>query len=287
MREAFPRRRRLGDPFVAPSKIIRLLDEFLAAMETELKPYLDYASMRKEHYESVIHLLQRASNLIRAQQKNLREQGRIGKIPNSILTQAVKAMEKILDRESNQRISFRTFVDNHLRLLNCPDDITKQLEKGELTLFEALQLKRLNTENLGVDATQAKLFRQELLQRYRRERWLAHRLRHEIDLKLGKRPQLKTPSPTEAYEVRAEIESVSETNLELENRDLVGVSLFGEQITLMLELLQSIDQQKISTAEVEKLFHSVDEVLLQLQKIHRKQQLSTPTQKSDRLGFLN
>jgi hypothetical protein len=277
-----PRRRRLGDAFASPKKIEQLLEEFMNTLGPQLSQFINLEAARKKGYEPIVQLLQRASNFLRAGADINARGGKASRYPKTLLANVIKTMSDILFRESQGRISYRTFTDNNLRILGCPDDIKLLLEEGRITLFEALQLKRLSAENLAVTAAQASAARNEMIARYRRERWILHRLRYEIDLKLGKPPVIKQPptappAATNNAPARREYTSAIKPD-----------SIFSEQLSLMIELLQAIEPERLEGAELERLLNSVDDVLLQLQRIARKQNFTAAAHTpANKLGFIN
>ncbi|MEW6731533.1 MAG: hypothetical protein AB1489_09415 [Acidobacteriota bacterium] len=267
MRNSLPRRRRLGDPFSSPKKIEQLLESLLSVLDQQLAPYINIASVREKNYQPLVQLLQAASNFVRAQAHPPSARfTRSSRFPHSLLTDVVATMEELLEQESHGRISFRTFVDNNLRILDCPNDIKQLLEQGRITLFEALQLKRLNAKNLTITASQAIDLREELLTRCRRERWIAHRLRQEIDQQLGKIPSPAAISPPV---VATFIDTSADPAVEITSPS--EGSIFVEQLSLMIELLQTINADDLEGNELERLLNSIDEVLLLLQRIRRRQ----------------
>lgn len=284
MRDSLPRRRRLGDPFASPKKIGELLELLLDQLSAHLKPFMAAEQARRNNYEKLVQLLQRASNFVRTQSTS--RDSRTGRFPTALLARVVAVMSDILTRESQGRISFRTFTDNNLRVLSCPDDIKRLLEAGRITLFEALQLKRLSAENLSVTKAEAQALREEFLARCRRERWIAHRLRNEIDIKLGKRSLSVRAEPALAVSMAALPAYDLDDEFRSEFSPTPG-SLFTEQLYLMMEVLQSINPSEVDGPELERLLNSVDDVLLQLQRIQRKQQKSAPASTRTRnLGFM-
>jgi hypothetical protein len=286
MRYSLPRRRRLGDPLASPKKIEQLLDQLVRRLGSQLSSYIDLKSVESGNYDPVVQLLQAASNYVRAQSNMALRSSKPSRFSKSLLASVVETMSRILNRESQGRISFRTFTDNNLRLLSCPDDLKDMLEQGRITLFEALQLKRLGPESLSLDPEQAVTVRAEFIARCRRERWIAHRLRHEIDVKLGKRvessPHLQAISLAQQEENIIEGESDLTSTLPSVDRD----SLFVEQIILMIEMLQAIDPAALERPELDRLLNCVDEVLLQLQRIHRRQRPNPSAKRTPALGFI-
>jgi len=286
MRYSLPRRRRLGDPLASPRKIEQLLKQLVNALRPQLAAHMDLESVEQGNFEPVVQLLQAASNFVRAQSGVQSRVGKPNRFSKPLLSNVVEAMTRILNRESQGRISFRTFADNNLRILGCPDDIKNLLEEGRITLFEALQFKRLSPESLSLDPEQAMAVRDEFLSRCRRERWIAHRLRHEIDKRLGKRNEENIQATT--LPAHQNEESVlSEYGRETDEPPAVHQdSFFAEQLTLVVEMLQTIDPDQIEKTDLERLLNSVDDILLQLQRIKRRQKMKNSLKRNQALGFI-
>src|SRR5262249_36971758 len=119
-------------------------------------------------------------------------------------------------------------------------------------------------ENLSISPEKAVALRADLLARCRRERWITHHLRREIDLKLGKSSQ--TVPKVETKETDFALDSY-----QLSGPTEIAQSLFSEQITLMIDLLGEIDREKLEESELDRLLEKIDDVLLALQKIRRRQ----------------
>lgn len=275
------RQRRL-DPFACPQKISSLLEQLIKETYTELNnSYISLEQLRENNYELLVHLLQRASNFIRSGSKS-KPNKKSDKIPNQTLLKIIATMKEILVKETQNRISFRTFTDNYLRLLSCPEDIKQWLATGKIRLFEALQLKRLSAENLQITDLEAKAIRAAFFEKYSKEKWIIHRLREEVDLKLGKTP-IETSSFTE-NKITNEDNFISP----LEPSIVTSENFFKEQIYSMIEMLNSLEIQELSSEEQNKLLTQVDNVVLYLQKILKRQQKLNREHKTEKvnLGFL-
>ncbi|MBI4851166.1 MAG: hypothetical protein HY819_05005 [Acidobacteria bacterium] len=278
--KAQARGRRL-DIFASPQKIVQLLEILITKISPKLVIYISLDNIRENNYEILIHILQRGANYLRSGGKS-KPSSKNEKIPNTLLLEIVNKMSEILAEESHKRISFRTFTDNYLRILSCPNDIKQFLESGEITLFEALQLKRLSAENLKISQEKAFKLRADFFLNCRKEKWIIQRLRYEIDLKLNKfdlvENSIKNPSPP-----------IEETDLSFDRELSINPnSFFNEQICSMMEMISSIDVKELEKTELDMLLNSVDNVILQLQKIIKKQQKTIKKTKIENpnLGFL-
>lgn len=204
---------RTTDPLSTPSRLQELLAEVAEELGVD----------RNE----VVSLLRAASTFAR--------RGSCSRYPEELLKAAIATVQGLLERESRGRISLRTFVENNLRILSCPEDIKEMLEAGEVTLFEALQLKRLSLFPDGVKR------RRTLLEECRQKGWIAHRLRAEVDALLN---------PTQAPQ-----------NLP----DFVS-----EQCNQLLSLLASTDYSSMTDQEREELLAAIDNVVLRLQRLGKQ-----------------
>jgi len=282
-------RQRRFDAFACPQKIVQLLEILLEKAKNDLSPYINLNRLRENNYQLLINILQRASNFLRSGGKS-KPNRKNQQIPVNVLLNMVETMSEILQEHSQKRISFRTFTDNYLRVLSCPEDIKEWLEVGQITLFEALQLKRLNEESLNIGKKEAIKIRAEFFNHCRNQNWIIHRLREEIDLKLGKSESSIDPEFAEISKA-TQRNLANLTNLQIEeiNFSPSSESFFREQIYLMMEMLNFINFNELEKKEQEMLLVSVDAVILQLQKLTKKTQKRVKETKAEKdiLGFLS
>jgi hypothetical protein len=90
-------------------------------------------------------------------------------------------MRTILERETSGRVSFASFVDHYLRILDFPPDVLDALMRNEINLFEAEQLARLVPKRLGVTPAQAHHKRSNLLNAHIQARLSGTRLRQRVE----------------------------------------------------------------------------------------------------------
>lgn len=288
-------RQRRFDVFACPQKITQLLEILLEKSKNVLTPYIKLDRLRENNYQLLINILQRASNFLRSGGKS-KPNRKNQQIPVNVLLNIVETMSEILQEHSQKRISFRTFTDNYLRVLSCPEDIKEWLEVGQITLFEALQLKRLNEESLNVGKKEAIKIRVEFFNHCRNQNWIIHRLREEIDLKLGKSESSIEPEFAETSKATqrnlanlANLANLTDLQIEEINFSPSSESFFREQIYLMMEMLNFINFNELEKKEQEMLLTNVDTVILQLQKLTKKTQKRVKETKveKDNLGFLS
>ncbi len=210
---------RASDPLSKPSRLKALLAEVSEDLKVEK--------------DGVVSLLHAASSF----ERNGRRSSRY---PEALLQATVVKVRDILERESGSRVSLRTFVDNYLRVLSCPEDLQSMLENGEVTLFEALQLKRLSA--LSLSKEEAVRMRRALIEECRQKGWIAHHLRAEVDALL---------KPSQA--------------LPLDFPDFIS-----EQCHQLLNLLAGTDYSRMTEQERNELLTAIDVVILKLQRLGRQ-----------------
>jgi Tfp pilus assembly protein PilZ len=91
----------------------------------------------------------------------------------------------ILDCETSSQISFASFIDHYLRLLELPSDVIKVLENGDINLFEAEQFARVTEKRLGITPAEAKRKRTDLLAAHLQTKASGERLRRRVNEMLG------------------------------------------------------------------------------------------------------
>ena len=87
----------------------------------------------------------------------------------------------ILDRETSSHISFASFGEHYLRLLDFPADVVEALAKEAINLFEAEQLARVTAYRLGMTVSQAKRIRAEILSSHLHTKASSERLRQRVN----------------------------------------------------------------------------------------------------------
>lgn len=93
------------------------------------------------------------------------------------LSKASTSLNHILERETSSHISSASFVDHYVRLLDFPADLLEALSRGEINLFEAAQLARVNAERLGTNFSQAMRIHADLLSKHLQTKESGPRLR--------------------------------------------------------------------------------------------------------------
>lgn len=247
------RRKRKADP-LASLEAIRTVIEKLRAALPKLIPQKD---------KELLRLLRAARHVQRYPAMDTKR-GRPSKWEREDLLRVVVQLGDILDRETSSQISFASFVDHYLRLLDFPPDVVEALEKGDINLFEAEQLARVIAGRLGVTPTQAKRTRAELLSSHLQTKASGSRLRQRIN-------ELLRASTAEAGE-SIEAESVAEIE-DLEDFDPYdSTHLFWEQLKQLGFAFREIRRQDVTDEEIEELLKASEPILAILSRIQRRKE---------------
>jgi len=164
------RRERRSDQF-ASSSAIRSVFDLLREALPQIIP-----SNEKE----LIRLLRAARHLERYPATDTKR-GRPTRFERITLLNVASHMRTILERETSGRVSFASFVDHYLRILDFPSDVQDALSRNEINLFEAEQLARLSSKKLGFTPGQALRKRSDLLNAHIQARLSGARLRQRVE----------------------------------------------------------------------------------------------------------
>src|SRR3712207_1432243 len=137
------RRRRRPDPFATPAAVRSVLDRLRASLPGLIPP----------GEKDLVRLLRAARHVQRYPATDTRR-GRPGRWPREDLLRVVSTLETILERETSSHLSFSSFVDHYLRLLNFPSDVLEALSAGDINLSEASQLARVTPERVKASPAQ-------------------------------------------------------------------------------------------------------------------------------------
>jgi hypothetical protein len=190
--------------------------------------------------------------------------GRPSKWKREDLLRVAARLEDILDRETSSHISFASFVDHYLRLLNFPADVVEVLENGDINLFEAEQLARITIKCFGVTPGKAKRTRAELLSSHLQTRASGSRLRQRVNELL--RTLVAETGESTDDELVAELE-------DLEDFDPYdSTHLFWEQLKQLGFAFREIRREDVTNDEVEELLKASEPILAILSRIRRRKE---------------
>jgi hypothetical protein len=172
---------------------------------------------------------------------------------------------EILIRETPSHISFSTFVDHYLLLLNFPSDVIEALTRGEINLFEAEQLARVSPVRLGVTSSKAKRTRAELLSSHLQTRASGERLRRRVN-------ELLSASSTAVDASSGGDDSPPELE-DLEDFDPYdSTHLFWEQLKQLGFAFRAIRREDVTDEEIEELLAASEPIMAVLAKIQRRKE---------------
>lgn len=92
--------------------------------------------------KELVRLLRAARHLERYPATDTRR-GHPARFERMTVLNVASHMRTILERETSGRVSFASFVDHYLRILDFPSDVQDALSRNGINLFEAEQLADL------------------------------------------------------------------------------------------------------------------------------------------------
>jgi hypothetical protein len=193
------------------------------------------------------------------------KRGRPGTWKRDDLLRVAAHLSGILDRETPSQISFASFVDHYLRLLDFPVDVIEALEDGEINLFEAEQFARVVSQRLGITNDLAKRTRADLLSTHLQTKASGERLRHRIN-------EMLRASATESRGMGAELAAESEDLEDFDPYD--STHLFWEQLKQLGFAFKEIRREDVTDEEIEELLKASEPILAILNRIQRRKEQS-------------
>lgn len=247
------RRRRKADPLASTAAVRSVIEKLRTALP-DLIPHKD---------KELVRMLRAARHAQRYPATDTKR-GRPARWKREELLRVAARLSDALERETSAQISFASFVDHYLRLLDFPSDVVEPLEKGEINLFEAEQLARAAARRLGVSAEQAKSVRAELLSSHLQTRASGERLRQRVN------ELLRTPM--------AETGESASDNLVADFEDLEdfdpydSTHLFWEQLKQLGFAFREIRREDVTDEEIDELLKASEPILAILSRIRRRRE---------------
>jgi uncharacterized membrane protein YccC len=252
--KATRRRQRKADP-LASLEAVRSVIQKLRQVLPDLIPQKD---------KELVRLLRAARHAQRYPATDTKR-GRPSKWKREDLLRVAARLEDILARETSSHISFASFVDHYLRLLEFPSDVIEALENGDLNLFEAEQLARVTASRLKVSPNQAKRTRSELLSSHLQTRASGERLRQRVN-------ELLRASSAETGQTSGEMDTELEDLEDFDPYD--STHLFWEQLKQLGFAFREIRREDVTDDEIEELLKASEPILLILSRIRRRKEQS-------------
>jgi hypothetical protein len=233
---------------------VRSVIERLRSALPELIPQKD---------KELVRLLRAARHAQRYQATDTKR-GRPSKWKREELLRVAAHMGDILDRETSSHISFASFVDHYLRLLDFPSDVVEALANGEINLFEAEQLARVAANKLGVAPSKAKSTRAELLSSHLQTKASGDRLRQRVN------ELFRAPAAEAGDGTRAELAVDMEDLEDFDPYD--STHLFWEQLKQLGFAFKEIRREDVTDQEIEELLKASEPILAILSRIQRRRE---------------
>jgi hypothetical protein len=251
--KATRRRQRKADPLASP-QAVRFIIEQLRSTLPEIIPHKDKELMR----------LLRAARHAQRYPATDTKRGRPGRWKREELLGVAARLGGILERETSSHISFASFVDHYLRVIDLPADVVEALEKGEINLFEAEQFARVTAERLKVSSAQAKRTRAELLSSHLQTRASGERLRQRVN-------ELLRTSAAETGETIVDKAAMDSEDLE-DFDPYDSTHLFWEQLKQLGFAFREIRREDVTDEEIEELLKASEPILATLSRIQRRRE---------------
>ena len=191
------------------------------------------------------------------------KRGRPGRWKREDLLRVAARLGDILDRETSSQISFASFADHYLRLLDFPPDVVEALENEHINLFEAEQLARVTTRRLGATPGRAKRTRAALLSSHLQTKASGSRLRQRVN-------ELLHASAAESGETDAEPAAKPEDLEDFDPYD--STHLFWEQLKQLGFAFREVSREDVTDEEIEELVKASEPVLAILSRIRRRRE---------------
>lgn len=194
--------------------------------------------------------------------------GRRSRWPERLTIIALANLREVLGSGAYGRKGARSFVEHYLGVLHFPADVLASLERGDVNLFEAEQLSRLNSKSLRTNPARAAGRRSRIMS--------AHLAAHEAGTKLRDRvDELLRPSSGDRSE-------------SIDDASLLQVEADPGQV--FYELLSSIGQALAETTEDDlnddergRILEHGDQILLLLNRSRqRRARQAAPNAADDR-----
>jgi hypothetical protein len=249
--KATRRRTRRADPLASAEGVERVLRHLRSSLP-ELIP---------RSHKSLSSLLNSVRGLYMRQPAES-NRGRPARYAREQLMRVDSALRDILARET--RLSVRSFVGQYLPILDFPRDVREALERGDLNLFEAHQLARLNAKKLGGTDGEARGLRKKLLEAHLLAQGSGTMLRQRVKEALA---ELREPDPTET-----EVMAVGKADELLEADPLDASHLFFEELRMISRALREIGPEEVTDEDLAEIMPAVDQITLTLQKIARRKE---------------
>lgn len=187
------------------------------------------------------------------------------------LLEVGRHLRAILERETSSRVSLSSFVGLYLRILHFPADLQAALERGDLTLQEAMLLARLSSERLALPAARAEAMRREIIAAHLQAQGSQNSLRERVRELLGESNVVSSKT------VAAAVDTIDEL-LRVDPQD--KRHLFYEQIKNLFYAMKEIRPEDVDEKALNEFSKTADALFLVIHSIqNRRKQREKVTSK--------
>lgn len=247
------RRQRTSDPLAQPEAVRAVFGRL-----RERLPYLIPASEKQ-----LVKMLNAVRNVERRPSTDSKR-GRPSRWKRKDLLYVAGQLRSILDRETKGRVSLNSFVGLYVRVLDFPKDVTRVLADGEVTLFEAAQLARLNEKRLRITPAEARERRRKLLKAHLLMQGSQAALQARVNEQLGLKPAQTPPGRLGGA---SGVELVDEL-LELNPYDTRH--LFWEELRRIAFALNTVAPEDVDDKTISEILSISDRLSRVLARIEKK-----------------
>lgn len=244
------RRHRVFDPLATPSGV-RAICEQLRKQCPALIPSSD---------KKFFSMLNAVRHIDRYPATNTRA-GRPSRWRREDLLEVGRHLRAILQRETSGRVSLSSFVGIYLRTFHYPADLHSALERGDLTLQEAMLLARLTPKRLALSASQAEALRREVMASHLKTQGSQNSLRERVREILGESGILST-------ETLAAANQTVDNLLSVDPRD--KRHLFYEQIKNLFYAMKEIKPEDVDDKALAQFSKAADDLFLVIRAIQNR-----------------
>lgn len=189
--------------------------------------------------------------------------GRPSRWTREQLTQSASILRAILDRETQGRVSVKSFISQYLQVLHFPADILEPLGAGQINLQESIYLNRLSPGRLGSRPKEAFGLRKEVLEAHLAAQGSQTGLRARVKEILGESWEMGVTS----HAMAEAVELVDEL-LEVNPAD--SRHLFWEQLKEIFFAMRDIRPEDLDDEILEEFTAAMDQTSGVLHKIKKR-----------------
>ncbi len=196
--------------------------------------------------------------------------GRPSRYDREQMHRVADALKALLHRETQGRISLRTFVDHYLRVLHFPADLIAALTNHSINLFEAEQLARLTVHTLNKTPAKTERLRVEMLKTHLASQESGARLRLRINGLLGKS---ESPTAVESESLNSEIAAAAaaiENEIAHELVEPDPTHLFYDQLQHIGLMMRELSPDDFSSESLEEILDLSDQLINALAKARKR-----------------